>query len=740
MKKVISVLLSVFLCFSVCAAGHVGAAESVSVSLNSVSVQQGQTVVMSLEISNNTGIAGLIITIGYDETALKLTDIANGGLFDNAAINKNIVFSNNSGLNTTEDGTLARLTFSADETTVPADYPVVVTVHECVDENMNDVNCSAFSGVVSVVCAHQNQEEVSGSAPACTTAGLTAGFRCVDCGAWIVPQEEIPPLGHDYTGEVIPATCTTRGYTKYTCVRGDDEYRDDYVEPIPHVFSILQADATQHWYTCAYGCGTVSEKTAHFGGEATCAEKAYCVECGTPYGEPDPNLHTGETYVKDQKDATHFEKGYTGDIYCAGCNALLEKGTETETTGHVLAAEWSFDEEYHWKECTLGCGMRFGKEPHEGEATCTEKAVCSVCGKAYGEALGHSYTVLKSDGEYHWYECANGCGTISGKVKHSGGAATCTAKATCSVCGKEYGEALGHSYTVLRSFNEYHWYACANGCGTISGREMHSGGAATCTEKAKCAVCGSEYGEALGHSYTVLKSDGEYHWYECANGCGTISGREKHYGGFATCTESAKCAFCGTVYAEASGHSFGAWKETKAPTCTEKGEVVRACSRCDVTETKAVDALGHDFSVLQSDGQAHWYVCARDCGTISGREAHQFGDWITDVPATAAQEGSAYRDCSVCRYREEKTLPKESEDLLFGDIDRDGKVTAADARLALRRAVDLEDYKEGSYEFLVGNVDFDDKITASDARLILRAAVALEDPEEWLAQYYDMAD
>lgn len=64
---------------------------------------------------------------------------------------------------------------------------------------------------------------------------------------------------------------------------------------------------------------------------------------------------------------------------------------------------------------------------------------------------------------------------------------------------------------------------------------------------------------------------------------------------------------------------------------------------------------------------------------------------------------------------------------LLGDVNGDGKVTAADARLALRRAVGLESYAEGSASFLACDVTFDGKVTAADARKILRAAVGLEE-------------
>lgn len=61
---------------------------------------------------------------------------------------------------------------------------------------------------------------------------------------------------------------------------------------------------------------------------------------------------------------------------------------------------------------------------------------------------------------------------------------------------------------------------------------------------------------------------------------------------------------------------------------------------------------------------------------------------------------------------------------MMGDINSDEKVTAADARLALRAAVGLENLSPA--QKLAADVDFDKKITASDARSILRAAVALE--------------
>ena len=87
----------------------------------------------------------------------------------------------------------------------------------------------------------------------------------------------------------------------------------------------------------------------------------------------------------------------------------------------VLAAcdkgcgEGNHKDENHDGVCDV-CGQEGLTVTHTGgTATCQKKAVCSVCGKEYGE-LG----------------------------SHVGGTATCQAKAKCSVCGQEYGTLGNH--------------------------------------------------------------------------------------------------------------------------------------------------------------------------------------------------------------------------------------------------------------------------------------------------------
>ena len=64
----------------------------------------------------------------------------------------------------------------------------------------------------------------------------------------------------------------------------------------------------------------------------------------------------------------------------------------------------------------------------------------------------------------------------------------------------------------------------------------------------------------------------------------------------------------------------------------------------------------HSWSVdWKKDATGHWKDCG--CGERSNFAGHAPGDWIIDVAATETTEGSRHRDCTVCGYRENGTLP-----------------------------------------------------------------------------------
>lgn len=63
----------------------------------------------------------------------------------------------------------------------------------------------------------------------------------------------------------------------------------------------------------------------HTGGVATCTKKAICEKCREEYGDYDATHHVN-TELRDVKEATQEEEGYTGDIVCTDCGAVLKKG------------------------------------------------------------------------------------------------------------------------------------------------------------------------------------------------------------------------------------------------------------------------------------------------------------------------------------------------------------------------------------------------------------------------------
>ena len=162
--------------------------------------------------------------------------------------------------------------------------------------------------------------------------------------------------------------------------------------------------------------GTATGKKPHtVGTPATCVSKAVCSVCGETFGEVDATNHV-HTTVKNRKEATCMQTGYTGDTYCTDCNKLLSTGKELAALGHdykaTVTKQPTTTEEgvrtYTCTRCNSSYTESIAKLPEEQhthnytgsitkEATCTEAGVrtytCS-CGDSYTEnipATGHSY-------------------------------------------------------------------------------------------------------------------------------------------------------------------------------------------------------------------------------------------------------------------------------------------------------------------------------------------------------------
>ena len=399
--------------------------------------------------------------------------------------------------------------------------------------------------------------------------------QCSRCDA----KDDVSPHTWDSGTITTAPTCTKAGKKTYSCTKCDATK----IEPIPatgHSWkSDWTSDATHHWYECDNKNCDVTDNAGkkgyaeHSGGKATCTQNAVCEFCKAEYGEKLPHDFTAETvdakYLKSAATCTEKAVYYKS---CAVCG-LSSEGTADEATffsGNALDHNWgawtqNSDEKTHTRICKRDTSHTETENCHGGTATCTAKAVCTVCGGEYGEMAAHSFTAEKAEAQY---------------LKS---AATCTEKAiyykSCAVCGLSSegtadeatffsGNALDHNWGAWtqNSDEKTHTRICKRDtshtetencidankdhkcdiCDYIisecaddnkdhkcdyCGKKLteHTGGKATCKDKAKCEVCGAEYGELDAKNHTDLKhfpataatktTEGNIEYWYC-EGCG----------------------------------------------------------------------------------------------------------------------------------------------------------------------------------------------------------------------------
>ena len=216
--------------------------------------------------------------------------------------------------------------------------------------------------------------------------------------------------------------------------------------------------------TCSK-CGiTEGEKLGHDMADATCTKPATCKRDGCNYTEGKALGHKEETVPG--KAATCTEPGLTDGKKCTVCKEVTVKQSEIKALGHT------------WDEGTVT------KEP-----TCTEKgekiATCTVCGTKDDAveipALDHTWDEGKVT-------------TEASCTKEGVKTYTCIVEG-CSATKTEAIDALGHAVEekTWKSDDTNHWHECT-ACGEKLDTAKHSGGKATTTKKAKCEICGAEYG------------------------------------------------------------------------------------------------------------------------------------------------------------------------------------------------------------------------------------------------------
>ena len=303
---------------------------------------------------------------------------------------------------------------------------------------------------------HQHTEVRNKAEATCTKEGYTGDTYCTDCGKKLSDGKILPKKDHDYeVKDHKDATCTEDGYTTSFCKNCGDEKKET-IKATGHqhteIKNAKQATCTKAGYTGDTYCkdcgekissGEVIEKLAHtwdegnITKEADCKEKGVmtytCRKCGATKTEDIPMTeHTwdkGEvttaptctkpgvrtytcsackatrteaikatghlhTEIRNKKDASCTENGYTGDTYCKDCEELLKKGETVDALGHqwkeTKRVEPSYTEDGQIIYICNRCG--------EQTAKTLEKLAYPKAGTKYTVA-GCQYKVTKAGAE-----------------------------------------------------------------------------------------------------------------------------------------------------------------------------------------------------------------------------------------------------------------------------------------------------------------------------------------------------
>ena len=160
-KRIIGILCAIAILTT--ASAVVFAEDSVAtISTTSAAAKVGETVDIEVVVSNNPGIAMAGIEIGYDNTALKLTDVKDAGLWGETLHSPSLekcpytLFWNNPLVkeNFTANGTIATLTFEVLDSAKSMVYPITVSYDkdndDILDVNLDVVDFTTTAGKITV--------------------------------------------------------------------------------------------------------------------------------------------------------------------------------------------------------------------------------------------------------------------------------------------------------------------------------------------------------------------------------------------------------------------------------------------------------------------------------------------------------------------------------------------------------------------------------------------------------------
>ena len=209
------------------------------------------------------------------------------------------------------------------------------------------------------------------------------------------------------------------------------------------------------------------------------------------------NNNANNVYLPTNSTIT-IEKALTGKNSSIGVTTATPVATTKDASVKIAAGKGTYaitdEDKGHFTPDTGYCevqkkndGIYLTHVHSGGTATCTAKAKCGGCNAPYGDALGHDF------------------------VHHEAQAPTCTAVGweaydTCSRCdytSKEIKPKLNHVFANTWEHNDdKHWHKCTrDGCTGIDAETAHEWQPATYTAPKTCTVCGATTGTKLSAYY-----------------------------------------------------------------------------------------------------------------------------------------------------------------------------------------------------------------------------------------------
>ena len=170
---------------------------------------------------------------------------------------------------------------------------------------------------------HEHNLEVIDEQSATCTFGAYKTYKCTGC-EYITTEYLSEPLGHDLSiNREYTATCVSYGYKSKQCSRCN--YEELLTEPTLGDHKWIQVNCTNP--TCK-NTGKIEYR---------------CLRCpATKTDTLQKTAHSTTTVIKNQKQATCTEAGYSGDIYCSECDTLLRNGIAIEKLAHTIVNDTGY--------------------------------------------------------------------------------------------------------------------------------------------------------------------------------------------------------------------------------------------------------------------------------------------------------------------------------------------------------------------------------------------------------------